>query len=126
MTKPQLAKARIQAGVWEGVLVNAHASEALPDLQVTHLSQKIDGVTVAPHPDQADAFLVKVPIPAEVLTDGVQTFLITETASGEVLNSFSVVTGQPLEADIRAEVDLLREELDMLKRAFRRHCTETS
>ncbi len=126
MTIPQLAKARIQAGVWEGVLVNANASGAPPDLQVTHLSQKIDGVTVAPHPDQADAFLVKVPIPAEVLTDGVQTFLITETASGEVLNSFSIVTGQPLETDIRAEVDLLREELDMLKRAFRRHCTETS
>jgi hypothetical protein len=27
---------------------------------------------------------------------------------------------------LRAEVDLLRAELDMLKRAFRRHCVETT
>jgi hypothetical protein len=30
-----------------------------------------------------------------------------------------------MEDDLRAEVDLLRAELDMLKRAFRRHCLET-
>jgi hypothetical protein len=30
-----------------------------------------------------------------------------------------------LDEDIRAEVDLLRAELDLLKRAFRRHCSET-
>ena len=28
--------------------------------------------------------------------------------------------------DLRAEMDLMRAELDMLKRAFRRHCVETS
>jgi len=27
---------------------------------------------------------------------------------------------------MRVEMDLLRAELDMLKRAFRRHCLETS
>jgi hypothetical protein len=32
----------------------------------------------------------------------------------------------PLEEDIRAEVSLLRAELDLLKRAFRRHCAETA
>ncbi|SEW31655.1 hypothetical protein SAMN05444851_2996 [Aliiroseovarius sediminilitoris] len=126
MTKPQLVKARIQAGVWEGVLTIGNAQDDPPDLQVTHLSQKINGVTVAAHPDQNGAFVVKVPIPAELLTDGVQTFLITDKNSGATLNSFSIMTGQPLETDIRAEVDLLRAELDMLKRAFRRHCMETS
>lgn len=126
MTKPQLVKARIQAGVWEGVLTVADAQDTPPELQITHLSQKIDGSTVVPQPDQPGTFIVKVPIPADLLTDGVQTFLITDKSSGVTLNSFSIVTGQPLETDIRAEVDLLREELDMLKRAFRRHCMETS
>ncbi len=125
MTKPQLVKARIQAGVWEGVLTMPDGSAAPADLQVTHLSQNIDGITVTPRPDQPGAFNISVPIPAELLTDGVQTFLIADRDSGETLNAFSIVTGQPLEIDIRAEVDLLREELDMLKRAFRRHCTET-
>jgi hypothetical protein len=30
-----------------------------------------------------------------------------------------------LAEDIRAEMDLLRAELDLLKQAFRRHCVET-
>ncbi|UWQ13984.1 hypothetical protein K3556_13810 [Aliiroseovarius sp. M344] len=126
MTKLQLVKARIQAGIWEGVLTSSDAKDTLPALEVTHLSQPIDGVTVKPNPDQAGAFFVKVPIPVDALTDGVQTFVISEKDSGTMLDTFSIVTGQPLETDIRAEVDLLREELDMLKHAFRRHCMETS
>ena len=125
MTKLQLAKARIQAGIWEGVLTTTDAQDAAPALEVTHLTQTIDGVTVTPHPDQAGSFFVKVPIPADALTEGVQTFVIADKESGAQLDTFSIGTGQPLEADIRAEVDLLREELDMLKRAFRRHCMET-
>nr|WP_281502753.1 hypothetical protein [Aliiroseovarius sp. F47248L] len=121
-----MVKARIQAGVWEGVLTIADTQGTPPELQVTHLSQKIDGLTAVPQPDQPGRYAVKVPIPAELLTDGVQTFLISDKNSGATLNSFSIVTGQPLETDIRAEVDLLREELDMLKRAFRRHCMESS
>jgi hypothetical protein len=39
--------------------------------------------------------------------------------------AFAIVTGEPLDDDIRAELDLLRAELEMLKRAFRRHCLET-
>jgi hypothetical protein len=56
----------------------------------------------------------------------VQVFLINDAATGETLDSFTIITGEPLEDDIRAEVELLRAELDMLKRAFRRHCVETS
>ena len=70
--------------------------------------------------------MLRVPIPAELLSDGVQTFLIRDTDSGETLESFSILAGEALADDIRAEVELLREELDMLKRAFRRHCLETT
>jgi hypothetical protein len=45
--------------------------------------------------------------------------------TGETLAHFTIITGVPMEDDLRAEVDLLRAELDMLKRAFRRHCVET-
>ena len=38
----------------------------------------------------------------------------------------TIVTGVAMEDDVRAEIDLLRAELDMLKRAFRRHCLETT
>ena len=36
-----------------------------------------------------------------------------------------MITGEPVEDDLRGEIDLLRAELDMLKRAFRRHCIDT-
>jgi hypothetical protein len=55
----------------------------------------------------------------------VQTFLVREAGSGATLGHFTIVAGVPLEADLRAEVDLLRAELDMLKKAFRRHCVES-
>ena len=43
-----------------------------------------------------------------------------------MLDSFALMSGDALSYDIRAEMTLLREELDMLKRAFRRHCLETT
>ena len=115
-----LTKTRIRAGVWEGVLTGV----ATPDLEVMLLEKPVAGVTVAPVPGQAGNWSVRVPIPLEALSEGVQTFLIRQKA-GETLAHFTIITGVAMEDDLRAEVDLLRAELDMLKRAFRRHCVET-
>lgn len=118
-----LTKTRIRAGVWEGVL---SGSPSQPVLDVLHLEQPLDGVTITAVPDREGEWLVRVPIPVEVLSEGVQTFIIRNRASGEKLQHFTVITGVAMEDDMRAEVDLLRAELDMLKRAFRRHCLETA
>lgn len=119
----ELVQTRIRAGVWEGVLTGAGDA---PVLEVSHLGHALAGVTVQPMADQPGVFAVKVPIPAEALSEGVQTFLIADKPSGEKLAHFTVVTGVAMEDDLRAEIDLLRAELDMLKRAFRRHCLETA
>ncbi len=108
-----LTGTRIVAGVWEGILTGAGAEA--PGLEVTHLGRALAGVQVGAA-DNA-SFLVRVPIPAELLHDGVQTFLIS--AQGRTLAHFTVITGVAMEDDLRAE-------LDMLKRAFRRHCVETA
>lgn len=118
----ELTKTRIQAGVWEGVLTGA---ETLPDLEVTHLAKPVGGATVREDPETPSQFLVRVPIPVELLSEGVQTFLITDKSTDTRLAAFTIVTGQPLDEDFRAEMELLRAELDMLKRAFRRHCVAT-
>ncbi|GKY88780.1 hypothetical protein [Sinisalibacter aestuarii] len=122
MAELQLTKTRIQAGVWEGVLTG---TEARPEIEVSHMARPIAGVSLREDPDLPGQFLVRVPIPIELLSEGVQTFVITDKATEERLESFTIVTGQPVEEDFRAEMELLREELDMLKRAFRRHCVET-
>ena len=52
--------------------------------------------------------------------------MILDRSEERVLASFSIVAGDALAEDIRAELSLLRAELDMLKKAFRRHCVETA
>lgn len=117
-TEMTLTGARIVTGVWEGVLTGAGASA--PVLEVTHLGRALDGVTVVPGPP--GSHVVRVPIPVEALSDGVQTFLIR--AAGETLAHFTVIAGAVMEDDLRAEIGMLRAELDLLKRAFRRHCAD--
>lgn len=122
MTEVKLTKTRIRAGHWEGVLTG---TETAPEIEVVLLGEVLSGVTLTPIAGQKGEFAVRVPVPAEVLNDGVQTFLI-RPKGGETLAHFTVITGAAMEDDLRAEVDLLRAELDMLKRAFRRHCVETA
>ncbi|WP_298493075.1 hypothetical protein [uncultured Maritimibacter sp.] len=117
-----LTKTRIHAGVWEGVLTGAATP---PDIDVTHNGIEIPGATLRDDPNVEGQFRVSVPIPVELLSEGVQTFIISQR-DGDRLASFTIVTGQPLDEDFRAEMELMRAELDMLKRAFRRHCVETA
>ena len=123
MSDTILTKTRIRAGVWEGVL---SGSAGTPALDVLHLEQPIAGVTVTAITERPGESAVQVPIPAELLSEGVQTFLIRNRGTGQTLAHFTIITGVAIEDDVRAEIDLLRAELDMLKRAFRRHCLETA
>lgn len=126
MSNLTLTATRLFEGVWEGVLTATDAdSNYQPEIDVTHLGAKIEDVSVTE--DHAQGYwAVRVPIPVTALMDGVQTFLIADQRSGEKLTSFSILAGEALSGDIRVELDLLRAELDMLKKAFRRHCVETT
>lgn len=124
MTAIELTNARIHAGRWHAEVVSPGAVDA-PDLEVWHLETRLGGVETGPA-KAPGRWTVSLPIPSELLSDGVQTFLVRDGGSGETLGHFTIVTGVPLEDDIRAELSLLRAELDMLKKAFRRHCVETA
>ncbi|SLN58157.1 hypothetical protein [Roseisalinus antarcticus] len=120
MPDATLTKTRLVDGIWQGLL---SGPDAPPEVVATHLQTPLEGVEVTP---AEGGHLVRVPIPAEIIADGLQTVLLSDGASGARLGSFSILAGDALAEDIRAEIDLLRAELDMLKRAFRRHCTETA
>lgn len=126
MTIISLTKTRIHAGIWEGVLLVPADQDAPPQIEVTHLERPILGHALTEDADTPGTWHLRIAIPPDTLGDGVQTFLILNAETGETLDQFSIITGEPLQADVRAEVDLLRAELDMLKRAFRRHCVETT
>ncbi len=123
MAEFTLTKTRLRAGIWEGVI---SSTKDAPEVIVVHLEKMLAGVSVSAVPNQTGEFLLSVPIPANLLNDGVQTFVIIEKNTEETLGSFAIIAGSALDDDLRAEIDLLRAELDLLKRAFRRHCVETS
>ncbi len=123
MTKLTLTGARIRAGTWDAVITG---QAEMPRIEVLHLEMPLDGVRISDVQGRPDQWAVQVPIPAQALNDGVQTFVIRNAVTGETFGHFTMITGIAMEDDIRAEVDLLRAELDLLKRAFRRHCVETT
>lgn len=125
MSEYTLTKTRFLEGVWEGLLVARREDAPSPEIAVTLHDRPVSGVTVT-ETATAGRWAVEVPVPLQAVGDGVQTFLITDTSADAVLDSFTLIAGEALADDIRAEVDLLRAELDMLKRAFRRHCLETT
>ena len=114
----KIINAELRAGVWTGELVAGKAD----GLGVFHEGRKLESATFEALPDR-DSTVIRVPVPAELISDGVQTFLVQNT-EGRTLTSFAILAGEVLAHDLRAEIDLLRAELDMLKSAFRKHCTE--
>lgn len=124
MSTLTLTKTRLRAGIWEGVMTWDGSENMQPDLLALHLDQPIAGINIKEDP-AGNQWKVQIPVPIEAISDGVHTITIVEKSTGEMLASFTLIAGEPLSDDIRTETALLRAELDMLKRAFRRHCLET-
>lgn len=122
MNAVKLTKTKMQQGVWQGI-VTQDGTET-PKIDVWHQKQSVAGVTVT-HDPTANHWVLSVPIPPEAIADGVQTLIIRDMVADAKIGHVTLLAGELLGDDIRAEMDLLRAELDMLKRAFRRHCLET-
>ena len=120
-----LTRMRLAEGVWEGLLTAP--SSVAPRLRLWHQDTLLGEPETIPS-EQASSgmanWLVRFQLPSERLSDGVQTFVIEDAESGDALAHETVIAGEVLDDDVRAEVALLRAELDLLKRAFRRHCSE--
>lgn len=112
-------------GIWQGALkATGMTGNFQPEISAFHLDSEIEGVEVK-ESDNAGEWVVRVAVPVDSLSDGVQTYLVNDARSGDKLASFTILAGEALSDDIRSEIDLLRAELDMLKKSFRRHCNET-
>jgi hypothetical protein len=123
MSTLTLTPTRLRQGIWEGHV--QQAGSGVPQIRVTHLGAVVPDVLVT-ETGSAGGWLVQVPVPMAAISDGVQVFVIADGTDGETLGHFTLIAGEALGDDLRGEVELLRAELDMLKRAFRRHCVETA
>lgn len=122
-----VTRTRIAEGVWEGRVqqLDATPDTPAPGIRVVLDAAPVPGAELEPDETVPGLYTLRVPIPKAALGEGVHTFLVLDDGSDERLADFTIALGLPLDSDIRTEVDLLRAELDLLKRAFRRHCIET-
>lgn len=111
-----LEETQIRAGKWEGILTGFEGVNP-PSLVAYCGDRKIGDPSLLPH--ENGVWVVQLEIPAETINTGTQTYVIEDPQHG-ILASFQVTSGTSADDDIASEVRLLRAELDMLKRAFRR------
>ncbi len=122
MDDETLVQVRLQGGRYEGVLT----ATACEGLEAVHMGKVIAAAEVQPDPDRKGTFRVALDLPPTVLSEGVQVVAFRSTLSGAILGRISLMAGNALAEDIRSEMALMRDELEMLKQAFRRHCAETA
>ena len=116
MTTPTLIQSRLQAGIWRATLGDAGTSA--PAVTACHDGRALPDLHCTPG-DQAGMWLISLPVPTDILNDGLQT-IVLRLADGTTLGSLALLAGEALADDLRAEIALLRSELDILKAAFRR------
>ena len=122
MTTLKLTKTRMLEGVWQGIITDA--GDVKPELSVTHANTELADVKLVRN-ESANHWVLSIPVPAAAIADGIQIILIVDRKSERKLGNVILIGDDVLSVDLRNEMDLLRAELDTLKRAFRRHCVET-
>lgn len=122
MSLYSVTRTRVRDGIWEGLVTASDAKAAQPNLTITCQDKALTEVELTS--DGNGAWRLRIVLPHAVVTEGVQTVLIADSDTNEPLDHLSILTGDAPSHDLRGEVELLRAELDMLKRAFRRHCLE--
>lgn len=102
----------LKSGIWSGVLT---AKSAPARLSVTLRGQDVGKASViALTPGE---WRVEASLPVAALSDGAHSF--TLEADGTALARLPIIAGAALDGDLIAEIALLRDELELLKREFR-------
>lgn len=113
----QMVRSRLRDGIWE-----AEFKDAGMELTVSLNGAPLDDVVVK----RVDARVVSVsvPIPADRLSEGVHSFNVCGPDDLRI-GGFTIAAGDVVANDLLSELELVKAELDLLKKAFRRHLRET-
>jgi hypothetical protein len=115
-----LTRLRLVAGLWEGRLTGP-AGAPPPDLAATWMGEEIAQARIVP--EREGAWAVTLDLPLAIMSDGTHSLAIGPRGA-DPLCLETLAFGDPLEAELRADLAALRTELDVLKRALRRHLAE--
>ncbi len=115
----------VACGIWSGRLETAKPPARLC---VLHEGEVVAEAALTPDVG-GEGWLVRVELPGRVIRDGVHSVLLIAAQgrpgdppgiAAQVLGRLDLCAGQPLPADLLAEIAQIRAELDMIKREFRR------
>ncbi|MEM6886714.1 MAG: hypothetical protein AAF636_01105 [Pseudomonadota bacterium] len=116
-----IEQSRLRDGVWECLL----RARLRPQV-AAHLHDKpLEPPQVEPAGSDG-LWRLTLTLPKDLLSDGAHTVVLTEGAASDPFGNIAILAGDVLASDLRAEVDLLRAELNMLKRMFRKHHRDQS
>ena len=119
MDDETLVQVRLQGGTYEGVLTATRCD----GIEAVHQGKVVAAAELHPNPAAPDTQRVVLELPPVVLSEGVQVVSLRSVSSGAILGRITLMAGAALAEDVRAEIALLRDELEMLKRAFRRQAS---
>lgn len=117
----------VNAGTWSGMLT---AAEAPSRVALVHRGEILSIGQLSPAGGEDEGtWQVSVDLPASILSDGVHSLLLIADGGQDEdppmsdavqLDSLNLMAGAPLEHELLAEIHMMRAELDLLKREFRR------
>ncbi|MEM1272476.1 MAG: hypothetical protein AAGF88_01595 [Pseudomonadota bacterium] len=116
----ELKRIALKGGRYEGRL-DADGAD-VPVIELVHQERVVGHAEVS---TAEDGLHVTADVPSSVLSDGIQVLALRTASDGTVLDRVTFLMGSGLDGDFRSELALLRDEVELLKRAFRRHCVET-
>ncbi len=120
LAPPTRLRRSFKSGIWEVEI----AAASVPALEIhTDLGDQLAPEILS---EDDGTIRVRFALPPGLLGDGIQTLVLLEPTSCTVLDALQITAGEVPDDDMRAEMALLRAEIDLLKKAFRRHCAETS
>jgi hypothetical protein len=113
-----LQRTHVQAGQYQAVLTGAGDP---PVLEARHAGGLLEGLEIREISGASGEWQVNLSLPPVLMADEVQVVMICDATTGTVLDCVTITTGLDPSEDLLAEMAVMRAELDMLKKAFRRH-----
>lgn len=125
MSELVLTRVGLRQGTYEGILTGPATANEPPQVRLVSAGAPLATARLEPVENRRGAWNVSAEVPARALSDGFTVFELRAGPEDDALDRFVIYAGEDVEADLRAQVALLRAELDLLKSAFRRHCRDT-
>lgn len=115
----------LQDGVLTTIVEVTPETALMPIMELVLGNRVLGYADVQAMPGEQGVHMVKIDVPKEALNDGIQTLILRAEGAVEPVATMPMMAGDVLPYDLTAELDLLRTELDMLKKAFRRQLSLT-